>query len=683
MLRNAPLRSKLIVTLVGPLLALTVLAAVVIRSSLVESDKAARVNERARFAGKLAPLIHELQAERSLSSSYVAGGRRTSPARLDRQRRVVDGVAATYRTAAAGLDLGGDSGLSERVGYAERELDKLPVQRGAIDTGPVHRNEAVEPGIEEGEVEGELNVNENHGPIDDPPEAIEQYTDTINDLLDINTEIAPGSSDERLIQAVRASVALARAKEFADHQRGLLADVFARHGFAPGQYGKLTSLAAVEVIYVAQFESAATPRQLDLYRQATAGSAVERVEHMRDAAVETGGRGRVPGDANAWFQASSVKLDRLREVEQRLSTDVVATSASIKASADRRALLYTLLLLAALALALGLSLATARSLILRLGRLKDVAHDVAERQLPAVVSRLREGEIVDLGAASATPIDAHARDEIGQLGEAFSFVHRVAVQVAGREAALRHSVGDMFLNLARRSQSLVERQLELIGDLGSRNLGDAMVELSELDHLAGRMRRNAENLIVLSGVEPARRWRGPVNVDDVVMAAIDEVSREHGRVAMLPIQPTLVAGHAASDVVRLLAELLENALSFSAPETKALVAGQLLPTTYLLEIEDQGIGMNDEQLVEVNHRLSEPPDVDLASAKMLGFFVIGQIAARHGIRVQLRRSRHGGVAALVLLPANLIVQSEAQRTASAVVSPDSRTVVHRGSRELR
>ncbi len=671
MLRNAPLRSKLIVTLVGPLLALMVLAAVVIRSSLVESDKAAQVNQRARFAAKLAPLIHELQAERSLSSSYVASGRRSSPARLDRERRVVDKVAATYRAAAGRLNLRGDPGLSLRVGYGLRELEKLQTQRAAIDAGPIQRDEAVEPEIEEGEIEGELNVNENHGPIQDPPEAIEQYTDTINDLLDINTEIAPGGNNQRLIEAVRASVALARAKEFADHQRGLLAEVFSRHAFAKGQYGKLTSLRAVEVIYVAQFESAATPQQIDFYRRAVEDPQIRRVENMRDEAVETGGQGRVPGDATTWFQASSVELDRLRGVEQRLSADVVATSVSIKANADHRALLYTLLLLAALALSVGLSLGMARSLIRRLGRLKDVAHEVAERKLPGVVNRLREGESVDLAAESATPIDAYARDEIGQLGEAFSFVHQVAVQLAGREAALRRSVGDMFLNLARRSQSLVERQLELIGDLGARNLGDAMVELSELDHLAGRMRRNAENLIVLSGSEPARRWRGPVNVGDVVMAAVDEV-REHGRVAVLPVQPTLVAGHAASDVVRLMAELLENALSFSAPDTKALVAGQVLPTTYLLEIEDQGIGMSDEQLADVNHRLFEPPDVDLAHAKMLGFFVVGQLAARHGIKVQLRRSRHGGVAALVLLPANLIVQSEARpQGGPPVVAPDS------------
>jgi HAMP domain-containing protein len=655
MLRNAPLRSKLIVTLVCPLLALIVLAAVVIRSSLAESGKAAEVNQRARFAAKLAPLIHELQAERSLSSSYVAGERRDTPTQLNQQRHTVDQVAATYRAAALNLDLGGDQGLRDRVGYGMRELDKLPVQRKAIDSGSINRDEAVEPEIDEGEIEGQLNVNENHGPINDPPEAIEQYTDTINDLLDINNEIAPGSNDAHLIEAVRASVALARAKEFADHQRGLLYDVLSKHAFGPGQYGKLTSLRAVEVIYIAQFESAATPAEITVYRHIVENPAIARIDHIREEAVDTGGVGHVDGDAGDWFQATSLELDQLRSLEQRLSGDVVATSASIKADADHRALLYTVLLIAAIVLAVGLSLVVARSLIVRLGRLKDVAHEVAEDRLPGVVNRLREGESVDLENASATPIDTHARDEIGQLGEAFSLVHRVALQVAGREAALRRSVGDMFLNLARRSQSMLERQLELIGDLGRRDLGEAMDDVSELDHLAGRMRRNAENLIVLSGAEPLRRWRGPVPVGDVVKSAVDEV-REHRRVATLPIQPAMVAGHAASDVVRLLAELLENALSFSAPETQAMVSGQALPTSYLLEVQDQGIGMSTEQFHEVNQRLAEAPDIDLANAKMLGFFVVGRLAERHGIKVQMRHSRYGGVAALVLLPAALLTQ---------------------------
>ena len=228
---------------------------------------------------------------------------------------------------------------------------------------------------------------------------------------------------------------------------------------------------------------------------------------------------------------------------------------------------------------------------------------------------------------------------------------------AGREAALRRSVGDMFLNLARRSQSLIERQLEVIDELEvSGSGGQVRAGLGELDHLATRMRRNAENLIILSGSEPARRWRGPIDLTEVVRASVGEV-KEHTRVELLPLDQVQLAGHAAADVMHLLAELIENAVTFSAPGTKALVAGQPLPAGYLLEIEDQGLGMTDEQLVKVNQRLAKPPDVDFALAKMLGFFVVSQLAAKHGIRVQLRHSWYGGITALVLLPADVVVRS--------------------------
>jgi signal transduction histidine kinase len=272
-----------------------------------------------------------------------------------------------------------------------------------------------------------------------------------------------------------------------------------------------------------------------------------------------------------------------------------------------------------------------------------------------VVQRLQEGEQVDLAAESAPPIEVRSSDEIGHLAEAFNSVHRVAVRVAGREAALRRSVGDMFLNLARRSQSLIERQLEVIDELEtSGSATEVRAGLGELDHLATRMRRNAENLIVLSGAEPARRWRGPIELTEVVLASVGEV-KEHTRVELLPLDQVRLAGHAAGDVMHLLAELIENAVTFSAPGTKALVAGQPLPAGYLLEIEDQGLGMTDEQLVKVNQRLANPPDVDFALARMLGFFVVTQLAAKHGIKVQLRHSWYGGVTALVLLPRQLLV----------------------------
>ena len=266
------------------------------------------------------------------------------------------------------------------------------------------------------------------------------------------------------------------------------------------------------------------------------------------------------------------------------------------------------------------------------------------------MQRLQDGEQVDLAAESAAPIEVRSRDEIGHLAEAFNSVHRVAVRVAGREAALRRSVGDMFLNLARRSQSLIERQLEVIDELEvSGSAAEVRTGLGELDHLATRMRRNAENLIILSGSEPARRWRGPIELTEVVQAAVEEV-KEHTRVELLPLDQVQLAGHAAADVMHLLAELIENAVTFSAPGTKALVAGQPLPAGYLIEIEDQGLGMSDEQLVKVNQRLAKPPDVDFALAKMLGFFVVTQLASKHGVKVQLRHSWYGGITALVLLP---------------------------------
>ncbi|HYN17732.1 MAG TPA: ATP-binding protein, partial [Actinomycetes bacterium] len=325
-------------------------------------------------------------------------------------------------------------------------------------------------------------------------------------------------------------------------------------------------------------------------------------------------------------------------------------------------LLYSLLLAAALVLALALALITARSLIRPMRRLEAAAQETAERRLPGVVQRLQEGEQVDLEAESAPPIEVRSKDEIGHLAEAFNSVHRAAVRVAGREAALRRSVGDMFLNLARRSQSLIERQLEVIDELeGSRTEAEVRAGLGELDHLATRMRRNAENLIILSGSEPARRWRGPIDLTEVVQASVGEV-KEHTRVELLPLDQVQLAGHAGADVMHLLAELIENAVTFSAPGTKALVAGQPLPAGYLLEIEDQGLGMSDEQLVKVNERLARPPDVDFALAKMLGFFVVTQLASKHGIKVQLRHSWYGGVTALVLLPSQLLASQAVPAT---------------------
>jgi signal transduction histidine kinase len=670
MFGNVPIRSKLVVTLIGPLLVLGVLALVGIRSNQADSARAARSNAFARLAAGLAPLVHELQGERSLSLAYIDSRRQRWGPQLAEQRQTVDRAAAEYRAGAERLK-GDDRELAGKIQYGLNELGRLPEQREAIDRLRIARDELkLEPGLEQHEEEGEEHVGaataQGHGPMDTPRKALDQYTDTINDLLDINTEIAPGSTDERLLKAVAASVALARAKDFADLQRGLLQNVFSADRFGINEYGKLTSLVAAEQVYTAQFDNVATPAQHELLERTVAGAEVERAKDNVTTALAGEDKPRLGVEASLWFAATTVKQDRLREVEQRLSADVIDISATVRQAADRRALLSSLLLAGTLVLALALALVTARSLIRPLGRLEQAAVGTAER-LPGVVQRLEDGEQVDLATEAAPPIAVRSRDEIGRLAQAFNTVHRVAVQEAGREASLRRSVGEMFLNLARRSQSLIERQLEVVDEV-ERGASDVHHGMVELDHLATRMRRNAENLIILSGSEPVRRWRGPIALTEVVRAAIGEV-KEHTRVEVMPLGQVELAGHAAADVMHLLAELIENAVSFSAPGTQALVAGQPLPAGYLLEIEDQGLGMSDEQLVKVNERLASPPDADFALAKMLGFFVVTQLAAKHGIRVQLRHSWYGGITALVLLPADLLLRSDADMPTRAGEAP--------------
>jgi PAS domain S-box-containing protein len=237
------------------------------------------------------------------------------------------------------------------------------------------------------------------------------------------------------------------------------------------------------------------------------------------------------------------------------------------------------------------------------------------------------------------------------------------------QATLRQSISDLLHNLARRSQGLVDRQLELIDELERNEVDpDRLDELFRMDHLATRMRRNVENLIVLSGVDQRRRWSESVPLRDVVEAAVAEVE-DYSRVQVAGIHDLTLAGQAASDVAHLLAELVENATSFSSPTTGVEVSGGPAANGYVLEIEDHGIGMSDAELAEANRRLAAPLAADnIAVSRMMGFHVVGRLAARHGIRVQLRPRWFGGVTALVLLPVGLL-GSTGERPAMAPPVP--------------
>ncbi|MFJ8444469.1 sensor histidine kinase [Kitasatospora griseola] len=355
-----------------------------------------------------------------------------------------------------------------------------------------------------------------------------------------------------------------------------------------------------------------------------------------------------------WDQATKSHMSALRAAEGELLDQVVADAQAIKDRAFTDWVLNSLIVIASLVLAGLLTGYIARSMILGMRTLNTAALDIANHRLPELVDKLSKTDPERVDTAVA-PIPLHGKDEIGEVARAFDQVHQQAVSLAAEQALLRGNVNAIFTNLSRRSQGLIQRQLALITDLENNEADpDQLENLFKLDHLATRMRRNGENLLVLAGEEPGRRWNTPVPLVDVLRAAASEVEH-YERIELAGIPEADVVGPAVTDLVHLLAELLENATTFSSPQTRVLVNATGLPDgRVLIEIHDKGIGLTAEDFAEINEKLAEPPTVDATISRRMGLFVVGRLSQRHDIRVQLRPSgESAGTTSLVMLPQQL------------------------------
>src|SRR5215471_7017462 len=331
----------------------------------------------------------------------------------------------------------------------------------------------------------------------------------------------------------------------------------------------------------------------------------------------------------------------------------LANVQQISQDAKNRVKITALIGLVGLLLTLIVTILLGRSINRRLTTLSRSARTLAEDQLPSVVARLRRGESVDV-AAEAPPLRVGA-DEIGQVGQAIDLVRQTAIRSAVEEARLRQGVNDMFRNLARRSQSLLQRQLTVIDGMERRATDpDVLEDLFRMDHLTTRMRRHAEGLIILSGAPPGRGWSAPVRLIDVMRGAVAEVE-DYARVVVSTQSKASLAGSAVTDVIHLLAELIENATTLSPPFTQVTVSAEMVGNGFAIEVEDRGLGMTPARLAELNERLASPPDINPANTEQLGLFVVGQLARRHGITVTLRPSPYGGTTAVTLIPRQLLV----------------------------
>ncbi|TCO52468.1 sensor histidine kinase [Actinocrispum wychmicini] len=300
----------------------------------------------------------------------------------------------------------------------------------------------------------------------------------------------------------------------------------------------------------------------------------------------------------------------------------------------------------------------------RLTRLRYETLDLAVEKLPPIVQRLRAGEEVDV--ATELPALDFGRDEIGQVARAFNAAHTTAVEAAVQESQARTGVRNVFLGIAHRSQALVHRQLKILDRLEREEEDPQQLdELFHLDHLATRARRNAENLIILGGQQPGRIWRRPVLLVDILRGAVAETT-QYKRVRLQGVPRVYIVGSAVADTMHLLAELLDNATSFSPPQAQVRLSGEPAARGILLEVEDNGLGMEDTDRDRHNAVLADPPDFDAMALKgdpRLGLFVVARLAARHGIRVELRSSSYGGTRAIVLIPATLLAEDEQESTA--------------------
>jgi signal transduction histidine kinase len=591
-------------------------------------------------------LVDALQQERRLSVVYLAIRGTDQRFAMTAQRARTDEASKAFRKLAGSSDTqsAASGALEQRIQDVFGQLDGLGRARDAIDAGSVDRAQAATT-----------------------------FTDVITAAFRIYGALS-ALDDQEIAKEGRTLIALSRAREILAQEDALIAGVLAAGRFAGDEQERFVQLAGAQRLLYddAAVELPAVDR--DRYQQFVAGPTFARFRAQESLLIERGRVGApLPVDAQTWKSAVEPVFSELRDLVLKAADGTVKRATPAVVGVIIRLALAGGLGLIAVVASIIISITTARSLVSQLEKLRDAAWELANERLPTVVDRLRKGEPVDI-AAEAPPLTFGSSD-IGRVGRAFNAVQETAIRVAVEQAELRRGVRDVFLSLARRTQTLVHRQLTMLDELERRdNEPEDLAALFRLDHLATRMRRNAENLIVLSGAVPGRGWRRPVPLVDVVRGAVAEIE-DYERVTVLPMGPAALTGRVVGDVIHLLAELIENATSFSPSGTPVQVGGQKVANGFVLEIEDRGLGMTESDLALANEQLRHPPEFKLSSTARLGLYVVGRLAVRHGIRVQLKDSAYGGTLAIVLIPSDLMTDDGDGLVPSALAKAAARPAV--------
>jgi signal transduction histidine kinase len=462
-----------------------------------------------------------------------------------------------------------------------------------------------------------------------------------------------------LAQPSIGSADAAYADEMANREVVLADGALADHGtFSAAAQQAFTGAAANRQLLMNDVMTLLPPNMNAAYVRIENSPQYRQFQAMENQIISSvGSGGPIPVNAGAWQSASQGYLASMLAAELNSGGQLAEMAASLSDTSFTEAVLSGTVGLAAVIASVFLMAWFGRKLTRDLRDLDGSVRAMADERLPRVVERLRRGDDVDVLAESPPP-PASAVQEISQIAVSFATVQEAAVAAAVDQARLRKGVSQVFLNISMRNQSLLHRQLGMLDSMERRTSDPgALADLFRLDHLTTRMRRHAEGLIILSGSVPARGWRNPVPVVDVLRAAIAEVE-DYVRVDVVSESRDLIAGNAVNDVIHLFAELIENATVFSPPNTRIEVRADRVGMGLAAEIEDRGLGLDEEELADINSRLASPAEFDLANSEQLGLFVVSTLAARHAITVTLRRSAYGGTTAILLMPFGVIVRAE-------------------------
>ncbi|MFB7174131.1 nitrate- and nitrite sensing domain-containing protein [Streptomyces sp. NPDC056254] len=634
-MQNWRISTRLVSLLTLPVVAATTLGGFRINDSLNDIAQLEHMQLLTTMTRQATNLAAMLQEERDLSAGplTISGGKSNS--QVDSVRAQTDVAKKAFTAATDRVDSTGKK--DDTLKSIRNNVLQIGRQIANLDT---IRSKAYSTGAQQ---------------------TVSEYNAMIVSLLSLSQDMAQATSNPEMIKRTRALAAFSAAKEYASIQRAIIAaslpDTNEKQGqlkendrlyALSAQKGEQQAKTTFELVYQGRTEELLAGLGDSNSEISSADHYARRVLTSQDAFLREKNRSWLD-----WYDADGTKIQAMKVIELTLLEEMEQKARELKSAAQQDAIINGALILLVLGVSLVGAFVMARSMIRSLRRLQDTATRVAQDRLPELVKQLSESDPQDVDT-SVESVGVHTRDEIGQVAAAFDDVHREAVRLAAEQALLRGNVNAMFTNLSRRSQGLIQRQLSLISELESREADpDQLSSLFKLDHLATRMRRNGENLLVLAGEEPGRRWTRPVPLVDVLRAAASEVE-QYERVELASVPGTDVAGRVVNDLVHVLAELLENATSFSSPQTKVKVTGHALPDgRVLVEIHDTGIGLSPEDLAAINERLASPPTVDVSVSRRMGLFVVGRLSLRHGIRIQLRPSDSGGTTALVMLPVDV------------------------------